>query len=616
MRISTLVSLGMMAAGGVAAMQTVSSAQRRRAGDKRVSIVVDYDDVQAVSARAGLPLCELLRQLKASGATHCTVPELTINRLLREGRLLPCAPRKSLNTRAPAGRWNYLTGGDVELMAWLVAEMQTRLPQLHAQWLAEENEVMAFAGDLTAVGGIGLGFDAEAAREIHDSGLAVIPRPVSYDWHERALIERTLAQAAEVGDGVVAFEGDLILGHEMHLDATVAALEAHRLTFAYFAQSRHQRGDWFIAKRRAPHVVIAHQFTPAQMIPEDYHSISHHWAMLAQERGVRMMFVNFFRVIHATEPLECLHYLEHIRAAVEGQGFTLAAPVAREANNAPAPNRALTGLVAAGAWAMVAKRVLGLNEAAAVALAVGSAGAVTLAGRLDRARDSLEQNYRPTYSSKLLALGAAALSPLAAWLAAGESAGQAILADTVMSASSAAALAALTSSDEYRLRVEEYKGFDLDLWLPIVGAIAARRGPARRWDRAAGWVVAAAAGWLATRKFMPDPLGRLDCAPAMSHIHHLSAAMRAAGDVALALGPRPARKWAGLAPLGVALGVAARRRGRARLGMVAAVISAVGHAAALTGFRKPERDPRITAQAAARSWLVGALIGWIVDKGV
>ncbi|MBI1800091.1 MAG: hypothetical protein HYR71_00480, partial [Chloroflexi bacterium] len=90
MRISTLVSLGMMAAGGVAAMQTVSSAQRRRAGDKRVSIVVDYDDAQAVSARAGLPLCELLRQLKASGATHCTVPELTINRLLREGRLLPC----------------------------------------------------------------------------------------------------------------------------------------------------------------------------------------------------------------------------------------------------------------------------------------------------------------------------------------------------------------------------------------------------------------------------------------------------------------------------------------------------------------------------------------------
>ena len=43
-------------------------------------------------------------------------------------------------------------------------------------------------------------------------------------------MERTLAQAAAVwpkrrgGSRIVAFDGDLILGHEMHLDATVAAL--------------------------------------------------------------------------------------------------------------------------------------------------------------------------------------------------------------------------------------------------------------------------------------------------------------------------------------------------------------------------------------------------------
>src|SRR5256885_1336506 len=154
-RFSTLVSVGLMAGGGLAALQTLSRRQVVRAQDRTFSIVVELDDVIAVCVRVGLPLAELLPRLRAAGATRCT------------------------------------------------------------------------------------------------------------------LIERTLAQAAEVGDGVVAFDGNLILGHEMHLAVTLAALEAQDQTFAYFAESRHQRGDWFIAKRRMPNVVIAHQYTAAQMIPED-----------------------------------------------------------------------------------------------------------------------------------------------------------------------------------------------------------------------------------------------------------------------------------------------------------------------------------------------------------
>ena len=139
----------------------------------------------------------------------------------------------------------------MELVQAIAAELQARLPHIRARVLPGDAHTLSFAGDLEAIGAIGLGFDARLAEVIHRGGLGVVPRPVSYDWHERALIERTLAQAAEVGDGVVAFDGNLILGHEMHLGETLSALEAHGQTFAYFAESRHQRGDWFIAK--APH---------------------------------------------------------------------------------------------------------------------------------------------------------------------------------------------------------------------------------------------------------------------------------------------------------------------------------------------------------------------------
>lgn len=324
LRLSTFVSLTLMSVGGLASLRHLSTQQRPRARDKYISVVVDWDDVQAVSIRAGVPLGELLPKLKASGATHCALPELSLQRLVRAGQLVPSVPREPLDRRAPFGHWVYLSCTDDDLSARILSELQTRLPHLQAQSVRAERNMFACAGDWPTVGPLGLGFDADVAAAIHRAGLSIVPRPVSYDWHEPALIHHTLAQAAEVGDGVVAFAGDLILGHEMHLNETLAALEAHQLTFAYFAQSRHQRGDWFIAKRRMPNVVIAHQFTPAQMIPEDYHSIAHRWANLARERGVRMLFLNFFRVVHATEPFECLRYIEHVRAAVEEQGFDLA----------------------------------------------------------------------------------------------------------------------------------------------------------------------------------------------------------------------------------------------------------------------------------------------------
>ena len=277
--------------------------------------------------------------------------------------------------------------------------------------------------------------------------------------------------------------------------------------------------------------------------------------------------------------------------------------------------KSFEALIPAGAGALAAGAILGLPDAATVALAgAGAAGALLGIERLDRARDALEQRYAPpTYASKVIALGIAALGPLAAAAIAqtSDSETEALLADGIIGVASAAALAALTSTDEYRLRIEEYKGFDLDLWLPIAGTLLLQRASLSRKLAA---VLLAGGGWYVTRRFAPDPLARLDTAPAMSHTHHLSAAMRAVGDTLLAVGPRPVRKWTGLAPLGMVLSIAARKRGYPKLALGALLVSVIGHAASNTGFRRPERDPELTAQLAGQSWLAGAGAGLVIAK--
>lgn len=602
MKISRLLSLTSTIVGGLAAARVLTRRQRWERTHNRVAICVDYEDARAAALRAGQQFEDFVHDLGHHGATHIALPELTLNRLKTSGVLTPQAPARPLTTTPPVGHWNYLHGVP-EVVVYLSVELATRLPYTQAQLIGDTT--LAFAGDLNTLGEIGLGFDMIEAHRILSQGLHIIPRPVSYAWPEKCLLERTLMQAAKLGS-LVAFEGDMILGHEMHLDETLGALEKENLTFVYFAEARHQKGDWFIAKRLAPaeRVVLAHRFTPQEMVPLDFHAASHHWAHLARERGIRLCYVNFFKVLHATEPREGLHYVEHIREALEQSGFVVTANVGLPAP-VPAPAKeelALTGLASAGVVASAASAALNLPEAVAIPLTLAAAGGAAALPYLEKARTHLEEHYPPSYAPKALALTASFAPALGAntlsdWAA-----------NTVMQAASATSLAALTSGQDYHLRIEEYRGLNLDWALPL--AVAALKIPNKA--ARAGALAAIGGAWYLARQRNLDPLARVDPAHAEGHTHHLSTAAQVTGDAMIALGPQPARKWAGLGPFGSALSVVFTRAGRTDWAAGAAGVGALGHMLGLVGFRRSERAIEITAKEAARSFGVGAALGLLV----
>ena len=597
MRLSSLINLGLITTGAAASVRTLRRRHQWEQSNRRAYIVLDHDDALAVSTRAGMPLAEFLQAAQQHGATHVSLPELTLNRLLRAGRVVPVAPA-GVPAPASGARTFYLASTEPELLAQLAEELEARLPAAGAHLLPSKKTApatLAVTGDLATLAELGLGFESGVAAEALNAGLGVVPRPVSFAWPEDRLVERTLAQAAGLGAQIVAFDGDLILGHEMHLDTTVENLLRFELTFAYFCETRHQKGDWFVAKRLAPHgqVVLSHYFTPAAMVPEDFHSAAHHWGMLAHKRGIRLCYVNVFRRIHATEPLECLHYLEHIKGDLEGQGLRL-----DDAPPAPltAPIRgeqAIMALAPAGAAAMAASEVLGLREPLALgASALAAVGAAALPF-LDRPRGHLEEAYPPSYAPKLLALAGAAAAPAAAMLN-GDLATAALI-----QGGTAASLAALTTGRDYQMRIEEYRSLNLDLVLPLA-AVLWRDVEAPRWR----WLSLAALGaaWLGLRRAAPDVLDALDKDLPAGHTHHLSAAQRLAGDTLIALGPRPARKWAGLGLAGVAAAHWLRRSGHHHAALAAALVGAAAQALTLAAFRQPERPLAQTLPGVARSW--------------
>jgi hypothetical protein len=650
LKLSRLLTLSVSLVGGLAAGRVLARRTRWEQQHHRVAICVDYDDLAAAAIRAGLPFSELLARLAQQGATHVSLPELTLNRLVQFGRLAPQAPAQPFTHSPQVGHWNYLHGHP-DLVAYLAEELAIRLPQTEGQCLPPST--LAFAGDLPTIGEIGLGFEKELSQQMRQAGLGVVPRPVSYAWPQKLLLERTLAQAAEHGS-LVAFAGDMILGHEMHLDETLAAMSQHDLSLVYFAESRFQRGDWFVAKRRAPHVVLAHQLTPQAMIPLDYHAAAHHWVNLARERGIRFCYINFFRVLHATAPLEGLDYVHHLKHALEDAGYLVTAEVSPPPP-IPTPSAtdlALTGLSTGSLFAAAADSLLDLPDVVALPLTLVASGGAAALPFVEQAyqrskttqpdhhhdhhhhehdddhhhevehthhhhehghshdHSNLLTLYPPSYSPKLLALATATLAPIAAlnqrkdnnllvgWLE-----------SVLYPATAAATLAAVTSGSEYALRIESYRSYNLDWFIPLVAA--ARLLPDRRMQAVA--LVLLGAGWLAARQAkVEDPLAAIDPAHAEGHTHHISGAAVLLGDTYMMLGPQPARKWAGLGPFGQGVSMALAGRGYGSGSAAMAYAGTAGYILGLAAFRRPERPLQVTLRQALPSYGLGAAFGYLL----
>src|SRR5690348_14170030 len=112
MRFSTILNLGLVAAGAAAAARTLRRRQRWEQSNQRAYIVLDYDDALSVSTRAGLTLGKFLREAHQHGATHLALPELTLNRLLAKGRLVVTVPITPLRPVGGSGGWVYLASAD------------------------------------------------------------------------------------------------------------------------------------------------------------------------------------------------------------------------------------------------------------------------------------------------------------------------------------------------------------------------------------------------------------------------------------------------------------------------------------------------------------------------
>lgn len=644
-----------MTGGALLAARSLGGRRRWEAANRRAAIALDWDDVQAVATRLldNSDLRDpatLLRLYRDNGATHLSIPELSLNRLLAGG---------AVNTMpgTDADRV-YLQANSAALAGLLVDELVARLPHIDAA--PGQGNTLSFRGDLPTVAEVGLGFDPAHAALATAAGLGLVARPIGFSWMQPEMIDRTLAQAAALGASIIAVQGMLVPGHEFNLQYTVATMRRHRLVFAYFRESRHQKGDWFLAKHLAGEglVLLAHEFTPTELLGEDLHTAAYRWGNLAKEAGTRFCSVRFFRILHAADPLESVEYVHEIAHALHHAGLEPMPAAPPDLSGAlPRQDRlALAGVgLAAGGAVGLATDLLPLPDGLKLFKGVGAAAFLAAlpfvklpsgGGHHHHQHDHGHGHDHPhehhhadehdhghhhhhgpapaptAYAQKGLALAATAAFPAAAAAVNGPAA--CVLAQSaVIAASSAAAISATTVDGDTLLGIEEYRGYNLD-WLFPLGMVAANALQIGKWQIAnskIGWGPAMVVGLTALAsvagKLPADLPGTLDREHRHAHTHHLSQFQAKLGDARLALSPRPLRKWALLAPLGAASAAALKQAGLPHWAWLGRWAAVEGQVSLQTGFRQGQRSLADTARPRAQSWLLGAGIAagvWLAAR--
>ncbi len=642
------LALGLLAAGLPAVLRRLQARHRYEQHNRQVYLALSYEQTAVAATRAGMDPFDFLHECRHHGATHVAIREDTLGSLLAAGALWPVPG-------AAPGRHRFVVA-HADLRRRLLSEFAARFPHLVA---SETPDGLELGGELAALLPLGLGFDPTVFRRARATGLQLIAQPVSYPWPTPATIERTLAQAAELEATLIAFADDPVLGHEMHLSTTAAALRRHRLAFVYFPDSRHQRGDWFLAKTMAQvaaeRVVPALRFTAAERDSTDAAGLAYRAALRAREGGIRLIFVDAFIGIHAMSPTDVWAYLDQLVHELGHQGFVIDLPPAHgpatpeaEATTTPPhhehdpasphahshehehahhehgrrwpeplPLADLTGAI--GAWLeqpwvdaspgagtehdlvlpLAGMALLALERVRPLslpaALALTTAGYGLATRGLSRL-DRPRQALEHTYTPSYRPK----LLALAA-LTLGPATGTwAPLTAPVAGLLAAAA----TAAPDYALRIETVPTFHLDWTAPLAWHLLSEPPALLAGRRSVAVALALAALPLLWRSRLPaDPIEQLSRSHPSGHTHHLSAARRLLGDLSMALSPQPLSKWAGLVLLalpaaGLPTGCAARR--------LFGLAATVGGIAAAGVLRQPARPIALSMAQVVRSVILTA----------
>ena len=381
-----LIALGLL--GGL-----VSAGHRwqAEARNRRVELVVDYGDAQALANTTRRQVDDVLQQLRAAGITTVAITEDTLGTLNANGVVA------------------YKRDGDETLLTFapgfpterprVIQMLKHKAPGLVVT--PEGVDSLRIGSPWPQFSTIPIGLGGDAVDAVKQNGLLVSPRLVNFTGVTADNIGWELAQtkhqcADAQGVGPVIFAGSSVLGNRGLLKATAEAFEADGLTYGSVELGK-TFGDEDLSRMASARTVRVHSIGTEEMGTMDEPTAVERFVRAAKERNIRVCYIRLFTFGLTKDPDTIHANTEFVGQIVKGMQeahLTVAGPAHPYATD-PAPGlvlRALMALGVAGGALLLLRVFSGISGTAFIAaLVLGLALAIGLAlpGHSPKGREAL-----------------------------------------------------------------------------------------------------------------------------------------------------------------------------------------------------------------------------------
>ena len=286
----------------------------REINNRRVEVVVDWDDIEWLSRTQGVDSLALLSKLQEMGFSAIGVNEYSLRRLKDAGRAVPVAY---------AGRTflRYFGVADPKLRETIVRQLRilgktVEEPQegiVGTNVLFEEEDKM------------GLGWDRELVQFLADAGFRVILRPLNrYDLPPETLEALLKDPVFEKAEGII-FQGDSVLGYNEPASLRrMASFLRERQIFWGYLEFVGQKGETTLSALSPEWTVRVHSIAQDELKNYTPFTARERLLRAVKERSVSVLYLRAFTDSPSAKSLERnLSYFQGVLEALEESGFTL-----------------------------------------------------------------------------------------------------------------------------------------------------------------------------------------------------------------------------------------------------------------------------------------------------
>ena len=343
------VLIAIIAIGLIAALAIDFARSGVEHQNTRVDLAIDYEGLQELAQREGLPEVEVLQAAKDAGITSLAVYETTFKKLnengkttavsgarllesYHDGTLTDPAWRKLVEDGDIKGTEVYVTGHDKRTYREVKEDLYRRLGSDRVSVLsAGGEEVLAVKAHYESLMKMNLGMPTDEMQAVNDAGFYVLARPSNYEKCTPDDVKAVFSRLDGFQISEIVFSGNQVLGTPKALQTTIDEMKARGINLGLIEavtqlQFYKQDGMTEVAKGLGYDKVARLYSIPKDEQPKlKIDTAVERWANTDMERNIR---IDLLRIYDKPSPNMTLmetnmKYFRDTHEALLRHGFTV-----------------------------------------------------------------------------------------------------------------------------------------------------------------------------------------------------------------------------------------------------------------------------------------------------